>query len=144
MAMTRIWNVSDDERTNVRPQTVMVLGKPLKPGKYVKVDEALLKRAHKVKKDVGNKLLFIGLSAPKAYADKKNPPRAKLPKSVNRAHGLTHAAISEEAVKKVDKVLTDKVEVTEEAAVEAKPAEEPKPKPKKGRFGKKPKDSDSE
>jgi len=64
MAMTRIWNVTNNPATPVVPQNLLVLGKLLYPGKSMQVDEELLKTAHKIHKDEIGKLLYVGKEPP--------------------------------------------------------------------------------
>lgn len=86
MAMTRVWNITDDVNPDVKPQNLVVLGSFLKPGRFVAVDEALLVRAHKVHAAVKAGLLYIGKKPPSTYAMMKKPPRAKLADGVAKAH----------------------------------------------------------
>ena len=86
MAMTRVWNITDDVNPAVKPQNLVVLGSFLKPGRFVAVDEAHLVRAHKVHMAVKAGLLYIGKKPPSTYAMMKSPPRAKLADGVK-----THA-----------------------------------------------------
>lgn len=77
MSMTKVWNITDDESNpNVRSQLRMVLGRAVKPGRAVQVEEARLVNAHKVHKDVEAKLLFIGPRPPVSYQQMRKPPRA--------------------------------------------------------------------
>ena len=76
MAMVRVWNITDDTNPDVKPHNRMVLGKVVKPGRAVQVDEARLARAHKVHKDVAAGFLFIGPKPPASYQAVKTPPRA--------------------------------------------------------------------
>lgn len=87
MQMERVWNISDDPRTKCTPITIMVLGKAVAPGSFVRVPVDRLKLAHKIHKDVERKLLFIGRLPPKSYMAIKKPPRAELAPGVARAHG---------------------------------------------------------
>lgn len=124
MAMTKVWNISDDPASDTPPVNTVVLGKLLKPGRSVAVDEAVLKRAHKLKRDEKAGIVYIGKAPPADYLKRKNPPRAKLAPGVARTHGVilpkeAEAAV-EKGVKKLD--LIDTVKVHDEAAVELKPA----------------------
>jgi len=132
MAMVRVWNITDDTNPDVKPHNRMVLGKVLKPGQAVKVDEARLARAHKVHKDVKAGYLHIGNQPPVSYTSVKKPPRAKAdarrvdehgkakgqPVAPAHGHGNAEAPVLE---------VKDEVAVTEEVAAELKPAEEAAP-----------------
>jgi len=74
--MTRVWNITDGGQEGVKPHNRMVLGKSLKPGQYVQVDESRLAGATKIRQDESAKLLYIGKQPPAWYAQKKKPPRA--------------------------------------------------------------------
>ena len=76
MAMVRVWNITDGGRPGVHPHNRMVLGKAVKPGQAVQVEEARLKIAKKVHKDVGGGILFVGPRPPAWYLDIKKPPKA--------------------------------------------------------------------
>lgn len=118
MATTRVWNITDDANPDVKPQNLRVLGKLVKPGRFVTVEEAALKRSHKVNADVGRGLLFIGKRLPASYTKLRKPARAKLADGVGRV-ALT---ANRPAPKKVVE-LEDEVKVEDAAAVEAVPAE---------------------
>lgn len=84
----KVWNVSDDPSTAVPARIVMVLGKAVLPGRFIYVDDRRLARAHKVKKDVEEGLLFIGAKLPSAYlASKQSKIHLKMPAGHKRAHG---------------------------------------------------------
>jgi hypothetical protein len=92
MGLIRVWNITDDANNpKVTPHNRMVLGKVIKPGRSVKVDEARLKLAHKVKKEVASKFLHIGDQLPPGYMHQKRPPRAvadsRLVDDKGRLHG---------------------------------------------------------
>lgn len=123
MAMTRIWNITDDVNPDVKPQNLMVLGSLVKPGRSVQVDEARLKAAHKVKKDVAAGLLFIGKTPPLSYARSKTPARAKLDKGVKKAHVPTKPVVEKAPAEAVVPIV-EEVKVEDEVKVELKPAEE--------------------
>lgn len=92
MATTKIWNISDwDDNEQVGPQNVMVMGKLLKPGQAMTVDEAKLEKAHKVHKEVELGYLFIGKKAPAGYMRQKHPEHRKLPPGVSRSQGAPKA-----------------------------------------------------
>jgi hypothetical protein len=81
MATTRVWNISDDPTTEVPPTHIVVLGKDLAPGQFVQVDDSRLKNAHKLKKSVQRKQLWVGMTPPVHYQAFKNttrPPKAVL------------------------------------------------------------------
>lgn len=121
MSMTRVWNVSDDDATSVIPQNLVVLGKVVRPGKSVQVDEARLKLAHKIHKAVLAKLLYIGLTAPGAYVAAKKVHRVKLPRGVSRGHGTVPSAedvaVATKVVKAVDALTEDTSRVVKAAEV---------------------------
>jgi len=120
----KVWNITDDTTTSATPRNMMVLGKNLRPGQGVKVDEERLKKAHKTRKDIDNKLLHVGPIPPPHYLRKKKPPRAKLAKGVGRTHSQTVKDAAGEAAEKVEVKLGDTVEPPkEEVAVEAEPVE---------------------
>jgi hypothetical protein len=87
MGMTRVWNITDDPTTKVQERLVVVCGKAVMPGRFVNVDEDILKNAHKLKAEVQQGLVFIGKNPPAKYAAWKKPLKAQLPKGMARAHG---------------------------------------------------------
>ena len=122
MAMTRVWNVTSDPSSEVPAQNLMVLGKLLRPGQSMQVDDKVLKNAHKVTKDVGMQFLAIGKTAPSYLAA---GVKAELPKTVARSHGgVPVAAIAEDAPAKVEEKLSDHVEVKDSVSVETKPSDD--------------------
>src|SRR5512137_3089792 len=76
MSQVRIWNVTDDARTDVTAHTRMVLGKVVKPGRSVLVDASRLEGATKIAKDVKAGHLYIGDTLPAEYLSQKKPVRA--------------------------------------------------------------------
>lgn len=118
MGFTKVWNITDDTNPDVAPQNLMVLGRNLKPGQAVKVDEAHLKTAHKVHKDKDRGLLHIGMKPPVSYSKVKKPPRATV--DAPRSHGPIKEVEAEKAVVE----LKDNVVVEEQAEVTAKAVEE--------------------
>jgi len=118
MALTRVWNITSDPSTDVPVQNLMVLGKLLKPGQSMQIDEKDLEKAHKTKKDVSLQLLAIGKTLPSYLAAKA---KATLPADLPRGHGQVPAeAMAADVAAKVD----EKVVVTESVAAETKPAED--------------------
>lgn len=111
MGMTRVWNVTSDPSTNVPVQNLMVLGKLLKPGQSMQVDEGELKTAHKTTKNIAAGLLAVGKTAPGFLA---RAAKATLPAGLARSHGAVDAKPEVKAV-----------EVKAPARAETK-AEEPK------------------
>lgn len=106
MATTRVWNITSDPNTDVAAQNLMVLGKLLKPGQSMQVEEGLLKNAHKVKKDIERQLLAVGKTPPSYLAPKV---KATLPDSVARAHGgVPVVAIAADASAKIEEKLSEK------------------------------------
>jgi hypothetical protein len=89
MSMTRLWNVTSDPSTDVPVQNLMVLGKVLKPGQSMQIDDAQLKAAHKTKKDIEAGFLAVGKGAPGYLAAST---KATLASDLPRAHGPTAAA----------------------------------------------------
>lgn len=69
MGITRIWNVTNDPSTDVKAQNLLVMGKLLLPGKYMQLDEARLKQAHALQKDIDRKYLLVSKNPP-AYLEK--------------------------------------------------------------------------
>ena len=143
MGLVRVWNITDDANNpDVTPHNRMVLGKVVKPGRSVKVDEARLKLAHKVKRQVEAKLLHIGNQPPAGYVRQKKPPRAVVdarlvddkgtrhgPKvDVAPGHGQVPAELiakeSEGAIAKAAGEEPKAEEPTEAPAEEEKPEEE--------------------
>jgi len=123
MGMTRVWNTSDDPTNKVTPASIMVLGKTLKPGRSLQVDEGALARAHKLHKDVSRGAAFIGKKPPAGYLARKKPARARLEKGVQRTHGAITKAEAAAVVEKAKVEVTDTVKVEDKAEVELKPAE---------------------
>jgi hypothetical protein len=87
MATTKIWNISDGPNPDVTPQNVMVMGKLLKPGQALMIEEGKLKNAHKVKKEAAAGLLHIGKKAPADYLMLKHPEHRKIPPGATRSQG---------------------------------------------------------
>jgi hypothetical protein len=84
----KVWNVSDDPSTDVAARTIMVFGKSVPPGRFVWAEDSRLARAHKIKKDIENGLLYVGALPPKSYLDSKGRKKhLSLPKGHKRAHG---------------------------------------------------------
>lgn len=107
MAMTRVWNLSDSPNNSARPTTVMVLGRSLKPGRSLPVDEEALKRAHKLHAEVARGIAFIGKKPPQSYLDRRKPPRALLGKDVARTHGMITKTEAKLVVNVVDEVKVE-------------------------------------
>lgn len=105
---TRIWNITDHPSTEIAPQSVMVLGRTLHPGRSMRVEESRLEKAYKVDKDVAAGLLFIGEQPPMDYQAFRSVSRARLPRGVARAHGETAVSKAKPPVKAT---VGDKVEV---------------------------------
>jgi len=99
--MSMVWNLTDDPTTEHAPRILVVLGKRVRPGRFVRVDEERLEKAHKIHKDVENGLLYIGDKPPDHYTAVKNPLAAVLGPG-SRSHGQ----------------LPPKVEVVDEVKVE--------------------------
>lgn len=85
--MKKVWNITDHPRTGVTPHALVLFGKRVIPGRYVKVEDAQLKGAHKLQKDIDAGLVYVGEKPPTDYATLHNPPRATLPKGHVRSHG---------------------------------------------------------
>lgn len=78
MAMTRIWNITDDASSDVKPQNLVLFGHCVHPGKFLVIDESQLVGARKVEKAVKEKLLYVGKKLPSSYSQARTPSRAKL------------------------------------------------------------------
>jgi hypothetical protein len=78
MSMTRIWNITDGGQPGMKAHTRTVLGRSVKPGRAIRVEEAALKNAHKVNREIQAGFLHVGNTPPSWYAAKKKPPRAKV------------------------------------------------------------------
>lgn len=143
MTMIRVWNITDDPNSAVEPHNRMVLGKVLKPGRALQVDDSRLVGAHKITAEVNAKMLFIGPRPPAAYSQSKSPKRVQpdarlvdgagrrqgtVSPTVARAHGEAPLeAIADDGVKALGGVKT----------VEEKPERlPPVPDVKKDRHGK--------
>jgi hypothetical protein len=130
MSLVRVWNITDDSRTDVVSHTRMVLGKVVKPGRSVMVDQQRLQSATKTLKEISAGLLYVGDVLPAEYLTQKKPIRAiadarRIDKAGNQSgekvtvslgHGqFPGTAIVEDAVKKVEVTLSDepKIETTE-------------------------------
>jgi len=86
--MQKVWNISDHPGTGVTARTIMVMGRSVAPGHFVRVESGRLARAHKIHKDVAAKLLYIGNAPPADYLKLKSPKRTALPRDVSRiGHG---------------------------------------------------------
>jgi len=109
MATTRVWNISDDPSTKVPAINIVVLGRNLAPGQFVQVDDAQLVNAHKLKKDVARKWLWVGMELPAAYQAFKKPPVARKVEGAVRAHGEV-ASVSEAGAAVVDEKLGEHAE----------------------------------
>lgn len=104
MATTKIWNISDyAEKEEVSPQNVMVMGRLLKPGQAMAIDEEKLKTAHKVKKEAEAGILFIGKKAPAGYMMQKHPEHRKLAVGVARSQGASKTAAKASPAKEAPK-----------------------------------------
>jgi hypothetical protein len=114
MAMTRIWNVTNNPATPVVPQNLLVLGKLLYPGKSMQVDEEILKTAHKIRRDEIGKLLYVG-KRPPSYLQEK-------PKIVVKAE---HHRTSPKPEPSPEEPPKEEVKPTEEASVETEEKETP-------------------
>ena len=112
MAMVHVWNISDDPTTKVTGRTLMVLGRNVAPGRYVRVPEARLTNAHKLNKDIAAGLFYVGRKPPQGYLDAKKPPRATFPKGHGRAHGPV-AAVTAPTVEEAPEKVVEPAEVTE-------------------------------
>ena len=120
--MVKVWNITD---ANGKGQNRMVLGKTVKPGRAVNVDEARLAKAHKVHRDVDAQLLYIGPRPPAWYLAKKKPARARADaRRVGPDGRLENPAEAQVAVSKGHGKLPAKAAATE-VAVEEKAEEEP-------------------
>lgn len=75
MAMVRVWNITDGGRSGMSAHNRMILGKSVKPGRAIQVEESRLIMAHRVHKDVKDRLLHIGPRPPSWYSQKKKPVR---------------------------------------------------------------------
>jgi len=116
--MAKIWNITDHPRTDAPGVTWMVLGRAIKPGRFVRIPDERLTHAHKVHKDVEAGNLYIGEQPPPDYVKAKKPPRVVLDKGVIRSHGAVPAeAIAAEASAIMEKVLTEEVAVEESFSV---------------------------
>lgn len=121
MGLTKVWNISDWPQTDIKMQTVMVLGTTVPPGRCVEVKEADLKKAHKTMKDRDAGLVYIGAQPPQAYLDAMGRrKRLKLPKGAARSRGPTDGA--KPGSKKAEKVTTSSRPAEEKKVEEAKPS----------------------
>ena len=122
--MKKVWNITDHPGSKVSPSALMLFGKRVMPGRYVKVDPSQLKNAHKTMKDIESGLVYIGDKLPDSYTAAKGMAHARLPKGHVRSHG-------EQAVSAAPKKLASKIKrlVTEKPA--APPPEEKNGKSKK-------------
>lgn len=128
MTMTRVWNVTSDPSTEVPVQNLLILGRLLKPGQSIQIEEEFLKTAHKIKKYAEAGLLAIGSASP-GYLTKTT--RALLPKDLARGHGPAPVPAMEEPEKGKSEVKAV------EAKAEAKTAETKVEEPKKEENGNK-------
>lgn len=106
--MKKVWNITDHPKSKVPASVLMLFGKRVLPGRYVKVEDSQLKNAHKIQKDAAAGLVFVGDKPPADYAAKKTPARARLPKDHVRP----------QVAKVAKKAAAPKVKIT----TEAKPA----------------------
>jgi hypothetical protein len=113
--MQKVWNITDHPGSEVAPSTLMLFGKRVLPGRYVKVEDAQLKNAHKTAKDVKAGLIHIGDKLPDTYTAAKGMVHARLPQGHARAHGAPVKAkaakvvVSEtKAAPKFKKMVTEK------------------------------------
>lgn len=133
MAMVRIWNITDGPNDHTAHNR-MVLGKTLKPGQAVQVEEARLARAHKVNADRDAGLLAYGNRPPLDYQLHKNPVRVKADARIVKADGTYEGKRPEPptqghgvAMEPPAEPEKDVVEAEEEAAVEESAAVEEPP-----------------
>jgi len=158
MSMTKVWNITD---ANGPGHQRMVLGRNVKPGRAVQVEEARLVNARKVLQDRDAGLLYIGVRPPAWYLAKKKPPRAKVDArlvgpdgrvdhaapqvAVAQGHGrLPAAAIAADSTEAVDAVKVEEEAAPMEDPVEPEqssedpdetPAEEDSSSSRRGRRG---------
>lgn len=85
--MKRVWNVTDDPRTDIRPCSLMIFQKSVAPGRYVNVPDARLAKAKKIYKDSEAGLVYIGDQLPEGYLRAKETIHLKVPEGHARAHG---------------------------------------------------------
>ena len=124
--MQRVWNVTDGPRSPVKGQTMVVLGRVLKPGRAVQVEEERLKKAHKVHALVAEGLLYIGGRAPEWYTKVKKPPRATADaRVVNEDGSFVGATIIKPAPGHGVVVPSANPPVKAKPAVKAEPVDEP-------------------
>jgi hypothetical protein len=114
--MKKVWNITGMPG-GPPARTLMLFGQSVRPGRYVKVDDDLLKNAHKTKKNEESGLVHVGDKLPKGYPGMLNVPRVAA--SPKRVDGHGKAAL--EAAAKTPLKAAKKVEVTEEVKVASKP-----------------------
>ena len=84
--MKKVWNITGMPGGHPA-RTIMLFGQSVRPGRYVKVEDDQLKRAHKTKNDAELGFVHIGDKLPKGYPGMLNIPRvASSPKRVE-GHG---------------------------------------------------------
>ena len=99
----RVWNITDHPETKCSARTTMIFGRSVAPGKYVTIEDDLLKGAHKLNKDAAARMVHIGNDLPADYVAAKGTTRAT-PRAGKLAHGepvetkVVDSALAEEKV----------------------------------------------
>lgn len=94
--MEKVWNLTDDPRTEGPGITMMLFGKSVLPGRCVKVPEDMVKASKKIQVDIDAGRVAVGRRPPQGYLDAKAPPKAVRPAGSEVNHKPTTDAPVEE------------------------------------------------
>lgn len=84
--MSKIWNITDSPSVDISSHSRMVFGQRVHPGKYMRVDEKMLEKAHKVQADIDRGYLYVGDKPPQKYLVALNRVRLQYPANGVRTH----------------------------------------------------------
>lgn len=62
--MSKLWNVSDDPKSDVRPRAMLMMGSLVKPGEFVEVPDYRIAAAKRMSQKPG---IFFGDDLPRSY-----------------------------------------------------------------------------
>ena len=105
--MKKVWNITDDPRTDVPASILMLFGRQVPPGQYISVQDAELVNCHKLDGAIASKMVAIGDKPPADYLAAKSPLHLNLKDGHSRAHGigLSSAVQDAEVSSSVDRAV---------------------------------------
>lgn len=104
---TKVWNLSDDPRTKVEPQTIMMFGRAVAPGRSVEVSKEVVKNMEGRLSQMTD-VIHVGEKAPDDYIAALGRKKIKLPSAHRRSHGPGTAPAAPKT-QKVEKVVEEKL-----------------------------------